>query len=173
MRSSSVPGASITKAAQLAADEINAQGGIGGRKIELFTYDDHSSASDAVRAFQRAVTQDHVNAVITSYISEVALAIEPWAGRLHMPTITPGATSTKISEVVHDDYGRYKYMFEGLINSTALADVICDGISDLLVKPYNVKTAVIMSEQGDSLNFCDHLCGSASVVLEMLDCPCG
>jgi integrase/recombinase XerD len=27
--------------------------------------------------------------------------------------------------------------------------------------------------QGDSLNFCDHLCGSASVVLEMLDCPCG
>ena len=88
---SSVAGASITKAAQLAADEINAQGGIGGRKIELFTYDDHSSASDAVRAFQRAVTQDHVNAVIASYISEVALAIEPWAGRLHMPTITPGA----------------------------------------------------------------------------------
>src|ERR1700734_840877 len=52
---SSVAGASITKAAQLAADEINAQSGIGGRKIELFTYDDHSSASDAVRAFQRAV----------------------------------------------------------------------------------------------------------------------
>ncbi len=30
-----------------------------------------------------------------------------------------------------------------------------------------------MIHQGDSLNCCDHLCGSASVVLEMLDCPCG
>jgi branched-chain amino acid transport system substrate-binding protein len=143
---SSVAGASITKAAQLAADEINAQGGIGGRKIELFTYDDHSSASDAVRAFQRAVTQDHVNAVIASYISEVALAIEPWSGRLRIPTITPGSASTNISKLVHDDYDRYKYMFDGLINSKALADVICTGISDLLVKPHNVKTAVIMSE---------------------------
>ena len=27
-----------------------------GRKVEIVTYDDHSSASDAVRAFQRAVT---------------------------------------------------------------------------------------------------------------------
>ena len=133
---SSVAGASITKAAQLAADEINAQGGIGGRKIELFTYDDHSSASDAVRAFQRAVTQDHVNAVIASYISEVALAIEPWAGRLHMPTITPGATDIEISKVVHDDYDRYKYMFHGWINAKARADMVCDGIGDLLVKPY-------------------------------------
>jgi branched-chain amino acid transport system substrate-binding protein len=143
---SSVAGASITKAAQLAADEINAQGGIGGRQIELFTYDDHSSASDAVRAFQRAVNQDHVNAVITSYISEVALAIEPWAARLHMPTITPGAASTDISKKVHEDYAQYKYMFHGWINSKALADTICTSLGDLLVKPYGVKTAAVMSE---------------------------
>jgi hypothetical protein len=31
----------------------------------------------------------------------------------------------------------------------------------------------LLRQQGDSLNGCDHLCGSASVVLEMLDCPCG
>ncbi|HEX7389863.1 MAG TPA: ABC transporter substrate-binding protein [Acidiphilium sp.] len=143
---SSVAGASITKAAQLAADEINAKGGIGGRKIQLFTYDDHSSAADAVRAYQRAVQQDHVNAVIVSYISEVALAVEPWAARLHMPTITPGAASTKISEQVHADYAKYKYMFHGWINSSALADVVCDQVRDLLVKPYGLKTAVVMSE---------------------------
>src|SRR5271156_6766756 len=33
--------------------------------------------------------------------------------------------------------------------------------------------AGVWERQGDSLNCCDHLCGSASVVLEMLDCPCG
>jgi branched-chain amino acid transport system substrate-binding protein len=143
---SSVAGASITKAAQLAVDQINAKGGFNGQPIQLFIYDDHSSASDAVRAFQRAVNQDHVNAVIASYISEVALAIEPWAARLHMPTITPGAASTAIPEMVHANYDRYKYMFHGWINSQALADVICTGIGDLLVKPYHVQSAVIMSE---------------------------
>ena len=63
-----------------------------------------------------------------------------------MPTITPGAATTAISAMVHADYSRYKYMFHGWINSQALADVICSGIDDLLVKPYNVKSAVIMSE---------------------------
>ncbi|HEX7389862.1 MAG TPA: ABC transporter substrate-binding protein, partial [Acidiphilium sp.] len=143
---SAVSGASLTKAAQLAADEINAAGGISGRTIKLFVYDDHSSASDAVRAYQRAVEQDHVNAVLVSYESEIALAIEPWAARLHVPTITPGAASNKISAQVHADYAKNKYMFDGWINSDAMAELACDQTKDLLVKPYGLKTAVIMSE---------------------------
>ncbi len=141
-----VAGASLTKAAQMAADDLNAKGGVGGRKIQVITYDDHSSAADAVRAFQRAVNQDHVNAVIVSYISEVALAVEPWAARLHVVTITPGAASTDISKHVHDDYAHYKYMFHGQINSAGLADVICEQTHDLLVGPYGVSSGVIMSE---------------------------
>jgi branched-chain amino acid transport system substrate-binding protein len=77
-----VAGSSIGPAAQLAADEINAKGGIDGRKVEIVVYDDHSSAAEAVRAFQRAVSEDKVNAVIASYVSEVVLALEPWAARM-------------------------------------------------------------------------------------------
>jgi branched-chain amino acid transport system substrate-binding protein len=44
-----VAGSSIGPAAQLAADEINAKGGIDGRKIEIVIYDDHSSSAEAVR----------------------------------------------------------------------------------------------------------------------------
>ena len=40
-----VAGSSIPQAAQMAADEINAAGGVNGRKIEIVTYDDHSSAA--------------------------------------------------------------------------------------------------------------------------------
>ena len=47
---SSVAGASLTRAAVMAANDINARGGVNGRKIEVITYDDHSSAADAVRA---------------------------------------------------------------------------------------------------------------------------
>ena len=143
---SSVAGASITKAAQMAADNVNAHGGVNGRKIEIITYDDHSSAADAVRAFQRAATQDKVAAVIGSYISEVALAIEPWSARLHMPYITPGAASTEISKHVHDDYDHYKYTFHGWLTSAFIAQSICDFDKDTLVKDYHMKSTVIMSE---------------------------
>lgn len=143
---SSVAGASITKAAQMAADDINAHGGVNGRKVEIITYDDHSSAADAVRAFQRAANQDKVVAVIGSYISEVALAIEPWSARLHLPFITPGAASTDISKHVHDDYAHYKYTFHGWLTSAFIAQSICDFEKDTLVKDYNMKSTVVMSE---------------------------
>jgi len=143
---SAVAGASITKAAQLAADDINQAGGVNGRKIEVIVYDDHSSATDAVRAFQRAVKQDHVVAVVASYISEVALAIEPWAARLHTPFITPGAASTLISKNVHDNYDKNKYTFHGYINSAFQADGVCAFSHDVLVGKLHMKTAAIMSE---------------------------
>lgn len=143
---SAIAGASLTKAAEMAADDINAHGGVNGRKIQVITYDDHSSATDAVRAFQRAVNQDKVVAVIGSYISEVALAIEPWSARLHMPFITPGASSNDISKHVHDDYDHYKYTFHGWLNSAFIAQSICDFSKDMLVGPFNMKTTVVMSE---------------------------
>jgi branched-chain amino acid transport system substrate-binding protein len=101
-----IAGASIPQAAQLAADEINAKGGVEGRKIEIVSYDNHSSSADSVRAFQRAVNEDKVNIVIASYISEVVLALEPWASRLKTPFVTPGAASNEISKSVHSDYAK-------------------------------------------------------------------
>ena len=47
---SAISGIAIPNAAQVAADEINAAGGVDGRKIEIVAYDDHNSAVDAVRA---------------------------------------------------------------------------------------------------------------------------
>jgi branched-chain amino acid transport system substrate-binding protein len=141
-----IAGASIPQAARMAADEINAKGGVGGRKIEIVTYDNHSSSADSVRAFQRAVNEDKVNVVIASYISEVVLALEPWAARLKTPFITPGAASNEISKNVHSDYEKNKYTFHGYLTSAALALSVCDAAKDLLVDQKHMKTAVIMSE---------------------------
>ncbi|MBR0750796.1 ABC transporter substrate-binding protein [Bradyrhizobium jicamae] len=141
-----IAGASIPQAAQLAADEINAKGGVDGRKIEIVSYDNHSSSADSVRAFQRAVNEDKVNVVIASYISEVVLALEPWASRLKTPFVTPGAASNEISKSVHADYEKNKYTFHGYLTSAALALSICDAAKDLLVDQKHMKTAVIMSE---------------------------
>ena len=142
----SIPGAAIPNAAKLAAAEINAQGGVDGRMIEIVDYDNKSSAADSVRAFQRAVQQDHVAAVIASYISEVVLALQPWAGRLKTPMITPGAASDVITQRVHDDYEHLKYVFHGYLASTQLSDIVCNAANDMLVEKLHMSTAVVMSE---------------------------
>ena len=141
-----VAGSSIPQAAQLAADEINAAGGVNGKKIEIISYDDHSTAPEAVRAFQRAVNEDHVNAVIASYISEVVLALEPWTGRLKTVMVTPGAASDVITQNIAKDYNNLKYTFHGYSTSTSIADATCDAAKDLLVKNLHFKSAVVMSE---------------------------
>jgi branched-chain amino acid transport system substrate-binding protein len=141
-----VAGSSIPMGAQLAADEINAAGGVDGRKIEIVSYDNHSSSAESVRAFQRAVNEDHVNAVIASYISEVVLALEPWAARLKTVMITPGAASDVITQNIAKDYEHNKYTFHGYLTSTSLGQLVCDAAKDLLVDDLKMKTAVIMSE---------------------------
>src|SRR6201997_732744 len=112
-----IAGASIPQAVQMAADEINAKGGVDGRQIEIVTYDNHSSSADSVRAFQRAVNEDKVHAVIASYVSEVVLALMPWAARLKTVMVTPGAASNEIPLGVHKDYDKNKYTFHGYLTS--------------------------------------------------------
>jgi branched-chain amino acid transport system substrate-binding protein len=143
---SAIGGAGIVKGAQLAVDAINAAGGVDGRKLEIMQYDDHSSAADAVRAFQRAVSQDKVVAVIGTYISEVALALEPWAARTHVPFITTGAASNEISRHIHEEYDKNKYTFHEYMTSKFVADSICDSVQQLLQQRYSIKSAVVLSE---------------------------
>ncbi len=139
-------GKAIFQGAELAADQINANGGVAGRRIDLIKYDNHASASDAVRAFQRAVQQDHVVAVTGSFISEVALAVEPWASRLKTPFIITGAASTQITKKPHDNYNRYKYIFQDWLNSYQMGKSVCDFAHDTLVGQLHYKTTAIMSE---------------------------
>jgi branched-chain amino acid transport system substrate-binding protein len=141
-----VAGSSIPQAAQLAADEINAAGGINGQKIEIVSYDNHSSAAESVRAFQRAANEDHVNAVIASYISEVVLALEPWTGRLKTVMVTPGAASDVITQNIAKDYDHLKYTFHGYLTSTSIADLVCAAAKDLLAAQLHLKSTVVMSE---------------------------
>src|ERR1700732_719505 len=71
-------GADIVKASRLAADQINAAGGVlGGRKIELFVEDDETSATAAVRAARKLLDIDKVVAVTAVWGSAPILAVRP------------------------------------------------------------------------------------------------
>ena len=86
--SATLVGKAIENGAKLAAEEINAKGGINGQPIKLTIYDDQFKSPEAVQAFQRAVYSDHANVVVGSWISEIALSLAPWAARLHTIYIT-------------------------------------------------------------------------------------
>lgn len=143
---STILGPSISGGAQMAADEINAKGGLLGRPIKLVVFDDHMSATDAVRAFQRLASQNKAVAILASFVGEIALALVPWGARLKMPWISPGASPNEIPEAVHRDYERNKYTFLGTSTSYYWGKAVADSAHDLLVNQLHMKTCVIMSE---------------------------
>ncbi|MGH7690432.1 MAG: ABC transporter substrate-binding protein, partial [Gemmatimonadaceae bacterium] len=147
-----IDGESIFRAAQLAAENINAAGGIDGRQVKLYEFDTGMSTSTAATQFQQAVEQDHVVAAVGLFTSEVSLAMMPWAGRLKTPLIITGAASTEIPLRVKSDYARYKYVFHGFVNSVPLASFACTVSREMFLDNPKLKyfdRAAIFSENAD------------------------
>ncbi len=141
-----INGAAILNGATLAAEEINAAGGVKGRRIELIQYDDQGSASDATLAFQRAVRQDHVQAVVGTFLSEIAITLAPWAARLKVPYIVTGAGADQLGKLVHDNWPAYRYVFRTILPASSTAQGVCDSVRDLAVGQMGYKSGVLMTE---------------------------
>jgi urea transport system substrate-binding protein len=83
----SVVAPSVVQSAELAAEEINASGGILGKKVELVVADDGSGAQGAQRAFDSLVFQDEVNVLISMETSAARNAGLPIVNRGKVPYI--------------------------------------------------------------------------------------
>jgi branched-chain amino acid transport system substrate-binding protein len=83
----SVVAPSVVQSSQLAADEINAAGGILGKKVELVVADDGSGAQGAQRAFNSLVFQDDVDVLISMETSAARNAGLPIVNRAGKPFI--------------------------------------------------------------------------------------
>jgi branched-chain amino acid transport system substrate-binding protein len=82
----------------IALDEINAKGGILGKKVELVFYDDQSKPDQAVQGVAKLVDQDHVPLILGSYSSESTRAIAPVVTAKQVPLIIPTAVADNIME---------------------------------------------------------------------------
>ena len=67
------------KGMELALDEINASGGLLGRKVELITRDDNANPGDAVRAAEELLTREKVDVLTGSFLSNIGLALTDFA----------------------------------------------------------------------------------------------
>lgn len=92
-------GISTDKGIRLAFDEINAAGGIKGKKLKLITLDDQGKAEEAAAAVTRLVNQEKVVAILGEVASSRSLAAAPIAQKAQIPMITPSSTNPKVTEV--------------------------------------------------------------------------
>jgi branched-chain amino acid transport system substrate-binding protein len=77
----SVVAPAVVQSAELAAEEINAKGGVLGRKLEVVPLDDESGPAGAVKAFNTATRQHKADAIITMETSAARNAGAPIAER--------------------------------------------------------------------------------------------
>ena len=110
-------GQGITNAAKLAADEINASGGILGKKIEIIMGDTESKPEKGVTAMKKLVLEDKVDVLVGEYNSGVALAIQPFLSGYKIVFLSTGVASPDLTNNVKKDYAKNKYYFRDMINA--------------------------------------------------------
>jgi branched-chain amino acid transport system substrate-binding protein len=82
----------------IALDEINAKGGILGKKVELDFYDDQSKPDQAVQGVSKLVDQDHVTMLLGAYSSENTKAIINPVTTHQVPLLIPTATADNVMD---------------------------------------------------------------------------
>ncbi|MFZ7133935.1 MAG: ABC transporter substrate-binding protein [Eubacteriales bacterium] len=90
-------GKAVVDSVKLAAEEINANGGINGREIEIFDYDTKADKTEAINIYNKLKDQDEVVAIIGGTISGETLAVKELAIADNMPMLTPTATNLDVT----------------------------------------------------------------------------
>ncbi|MCE2503869.1 MAG: ABC transporter substrate-binding protein [Chlorobi bacterium] len=102
-------GQQTDKGIKLAVEEINANGGVLGKQIQLITEDTRSTTQDAGLAAEKLISNDGVTVLLGEVASSLSLVAAPIAEREQVPMLTPSSTNP---EVTVDKNGNVrKYVF--------------------------------------------------------------
>jgi branched-chain amino acid transport system substrate-binding protein len=87
----------VTNGAKIAADEINAQGGLLGKKVELVIEDNKSNPTEAVAAAEKLIVGDQVPVMMGAWSSTYTLAVMPKLMEYGVPMVVETSSSGKIT----------------------------------------------------------------------------
>jgi len=90
-------GTMVTAGTKLAAEEINAKGGIGGKKIQLIIEDNKSNPTEAASVAEKLITRDKVPAMIGAWSSTYTLAVMPKLMEYKVPMVVETSSADKIT----------------------------------------------------------------------------
>jgi branched-chain amino acid transport system substrate-binding protein len=94
------------KGMELAIEQVNAAGGVNGKKLELVIRDDNSNPGDAVRAAQELLTRDKVDVLTGTFLSHIGLAVADFAKHKKQFFL---ASEPLTDKIVWQDGNRYTY----------------------------------------------------------------
>jgi branched-chain amino acid transport system substrate-binding protein len=129
------PGSYQKEGYDVCIDELNAKGGLLGRRVELVIYDDQSQPATAVKLYEKLITEDKVDAVMGPYSSAVSEAVANVTEKYKKVMVAPLAATTSIFKK-----GR-KYIFMVITP----AENYLDGLIDMAAKR-GLKTVAIINE---------------------------
>src|SRR5262245_1606913 len=115
------PGKYQQEGYQLCGKELNAKGGLLGRKVEFVVYDDQSMPATGVRLYEKLITDDKVDAVMGPYSSPITEAVANVTEKYKKVMVSPLAATTSIFKK-----GR-KYVFVVI----SPAEVYLEGLVDV------------------------------------------
>ncbi len=135
-------GVAIKSGFELAADEINAKGGIlGGRKIEFLVEDAAGQKDQAVNAAKKLLARDHVVALLGPTLSNEMFAAGPVAVERGVPIIGTSVTANGIT-----DMGKWVFR-----TSLPEADVVPEALKTM-AEIYGVKKVALMYANDDAFS---------------------
>lgn len=95
-------GNAVKNGAMLYIDQVNANGGVNGKTIEVVSYDEKGDPTEAATAFNRLV-DDGVTAVIGSVLTAPTIAVADLSYDINMPQITASATAAGVTMLDPED----------------------------------------------------------------------
>src|SRR5665213_1218627 len=90
-------GTYVVNGAKIAADEINAKGGVLGKKIELVIEDNKSNPTEAAAVAEKLITRDKVPVIMGAWGSSLTLAVMPKLMEYKVPMLVETSSSDKIT----------------------------------------------------------------------------
>jgi branched-chain amino acid transport system substrate-binding protein len=94
------------KGMELALEEINASGGVLGKKLELVTRDDGGNPGDAVRVAEELISRDKVTVLMGTFASNVGLAVSNLAAQRKILFL---ASEPLTDKIVWENGNRYTF----------------------------------------------------------------
>jgi branched-chain amino acid transport system substrate-binding protein len=91
-------GVSSHEGTLLGVEQINATGGVLGKKLKLLTEDDLSKAGEPATAVNKLISRDGVVAILGEVASSRSLEAAPICQQSQIPMISPSSTNPKVTE---------------------------------------------------------------------------
>lgn len=82
---------------QLALEEVNAEGGVLGRPLEIVSRDDGGNPGDAIRVAEELITREGVDMIAGTFLSNVGLAVAEWAKNREVVFLASEPLSDKLT----------------------------------------------------------------------------